>query len=194
MYAYCNNNPVNYVDVQGTIAASIALATTNLWNPIGWIAAAGVVIEGIVITGCIIAITHEALQQAHDTPAQTKPTSPNYASKSSGKQQTKTKSVSSSSAASASPQPPRNNKNGKDNKYRGGTLYNKAGVRIDYEYYGNGNGNVHIHINGNKYYFRPSTGQFVDSAGRVAPKAIQNLGRSGAVSKAVLKGFRYISG
>ena len=55
MFAYCNNNPKNKVDVLGHMAAEAVVAATNFWNPAGWIAAATLVIEvaAIAVAACV---------------------------------------------------------------------------------------------------------------------------------------------
>ena len=53
LFAYCNNNPVNLVDISGELAAEAAIAATNIWNPIGWALAVVVVVEVILIAVAI---------------------------------------------------------------------------------------------------------------------------------------------
>ena len=53
MFAYCNNNPINYVDFAGNMAvAVVGMGTTmalNWWNPIGWAVAGGLAIVGLIV-------------------------------------------------------------------------------------------------------------------------------------------------
>ena len=53
LFAYCNNNPANLVDVSGELAAEAAIAATNIWNPVGWALTVVVVVEVILITVAI---------------------------------------------------------------------------------------------------------------------------------------------
>ena len=52
LYVYCISNPVKYVDVSGDIigeagAAALAASAANIWNPVGWIFVAAIVVVGI---------------------------------------------------------------------------------------------------------------------------------------------------
>ena len=53
LFACCNNNPVNLVDVSGELAAEAAIAATNIWNPVGCALTVVVVVEVILITVAI---------------------------------------------------------------------------------------------------------------------------------------------
>lgn len=66
MFAYCNNNPISYVDPDGESPGAIAIVSTsiaaNSWNPIGW------VLVGVVVTGvAAVAICDVYEKNAHKT-------------------------------------------------------------------------------------------------------------------------------
>ena len=93
-------------------------------------------------------------------------------------------------STTASPPGPGNNR---DNKHRGGTTYNKNGIRIDYEYYGNGNGNVHMHIKAEKFYYDINSHSFRLPTNEYAPKSVQALLNNGEILIGISKAIKYIS-
>ena len=101
--------------------------------------------------------------------------------------------TSSTAGGTASPKPPK--KGNSSPLFEAGTLYNKEGVRIDYEYNGNGSGNVHLHKNGVKYYYDAINNAFRTTASissALAPKAIQELLYDPKIQRAVTKGIEII--
>ena len=183
-FVYCLNNPIRYVDANGSFAVEATLAVTNFWNPLGWTAAAALFFESTIVTVCIVATIYNTYRGNADPTAETV--------KSSNKQSdSKPKEKAVTVSTPASPKPP---KNDKDKNYRGGTSYNRNGIRVDYEYYGNGNGNVHVHFKNGKYWFNTSLHQFVDKNGVIAGKAVQGLLKDPKIAKAILKGLAFISG
>ena len=112
MFAYCNNNPVRYVDVSGELAVEATIAATNFWNPIGWTATAVLIVEGIIVTGCVIALTREAVQEAYDTPSQQALVTPYNSAKSNNNQSPQAKSTSPAASvpSAPAPRPPRDNR------------------------------------------------------------------------------------
>ncbi|MGM9636901.1 MAG: RHS repeat-associated core domain-containing protein [Eubacteriales bacterium] len=56
LFAYCENNPVNYYDPTGNMATEAAITLTNWWNPFGWIAAAILVVEVVVIVVAVAVV------------------------------------------------------------------------------------------------------------------------------------------
>ncbi len=69
MFAYCNNNPILYIDKDGDMAAEATIVATNFWNPAGWIAAGIFVIEVVV---CVCLIDDAVRNPAPTSPANTK--------------------------------------------------------------------------------------------------------------------------
>lgn len=182
MFAYCNNNPILYIDKDGDMAAEATIVATNFWNPAGWIAAGIFVIE-VVVCVCLI-------DDAVKNPVPTSPAN--------NKKETATKSKSSvieGQSSTASPPPPNNNN--RDSKYRGDSTYNKNGIRVDYEYYGNGKGNVHVHTKQGKFYY-----DWINNVMRVgpdissglAPRAIQKLLEVPVIVNAIIKAVRFVIG
>ena len=112
MFSYCNNNPVRYVDVSGELAVEATIAATNFWNPIGWTATAVLIVEGIIVTGCVIALTRETVQEAYDTPSQQALVTPYNSAKSNNNQSPQAKSTSPAASvpSAPAPRPPRDNR------------------------------------------------------------------------------------
>ena len=54
MFAYCLNNPVMMIDSTGYIGAEGAVAAANWWNPFGWIMAAVVLVEVVIIVAAVV--------------------------------------------------------------------------------------------------------------------------------------------
>lgn len=179
MFAYCTNNPVCYVDEDGSVAVA-AIAVANSWNPVGWSVMAVVVTVAVVYTVYQVTAHIQA----------------NYKKNHQNKNNSGISSRGGSSPAS--PQPPNSNKNNRSNTsqskdYSGDTLYNKHGIRMDYEYYGNGRGNVHIHIAGKgKFTFSQRYRAFVNEAGNIAPRSIQNLLNDKEIFLAFEKGYKIL--
>ena len=185
MFAYCLSNPVRYLDVQGRLAAEAAVATTNFWNPIGWIAASLVVVEAVILITAVVSVTYDTNQSstsqtAHYSKAET-------SDKQKSTPQVQEKSISTPS----SPTPPNN---GRDPKYRAKSYHISKDIRVDGEGYGNGNGNVYVHTKYGKYYYNFNRKVFVDEYGRVARSAVQKLLNNKKIISAVYKAAQYIWG
>ena len=190
MFAYCLNNPVNLIDKTGQDAATLAAewGATMWWLywvdgllPVGDIIYWGG--WGLLTIGAIIFVDYAAT--TYSNTSYSKPTS-------SSKQnaETQTKFVSDFGSTTAPPPGPGNNR---DNKYRGGSTYNRNGIRIDFEYYGNGKGNVHIHINGQKFHYDIDSQSFRLPNNDYAPRYVQDLLKNIEILRSIDKAIRYIS-
>ena len=187
MFVYCLNCPTSYIDEDGEEALAlvakwtIAVVPTSVsLGPIGWIAI-GVV--GLTFVGAIVI----------DTFKYTSTTT--VKSKGKAGKVTRTAQKLAGKSTTASPPPPGSNKNSSQNRqFSSKTLYNKNGVRVDYEYNGNGSGNVHIQIKGDvhKYYFNPSSNQLIIEGGMLAPPAIQKLLQNPSIMRSLQKGLEII--
>ncbi|MBR6918278.1 MAG: RHS repeat-associated core domain-containing protein [Clostridia bacterium] len=78
--------------------------------------------------------------------------------------------------------------NGGGDGYRGGSTYNKNGVRIDYENYGNGSGNVHAHIDGTKTKIYTKPGGMIEGLSKSISKIISRP----VINNAIAKAIRYL--
>jgi len=67
LFAYCENNPINKVDSTGHMATEATLAATNWWNPVGWIAAAVLVVEIVALTVAVCNTIDETTTTVIDT-------------------------------------------------------------------------------------------------------------------------------
>ena len=166
LYTYCQDNPVRYRDSSGNMAAEAAVAATNWWNPIGWIAA-GVLVVEVVVAGVLIYKSvqnenHKALNSAYSLMA--------YAS------------------TTAAPPPP-NDPNSKGTQTTSKTLYNKNGTHIDVENPGNRVGQIHAQQGNSKYIYDVAGQCFKTTSGELAPKSVQNLLTDPKVVKAIAKGL-----
>ena len=80
LFTYCLNNPINLLDPSGTMAAEATVATTNFWNPVGWIALAVLGVEllvaGIAIVDAVVDnIERRRYSLAADAKSDPKPSS-----------------------------------------------------------------------------------------------------------------------
>lgn len=156
MYAYCGNNPVNFIDPFGNIAEALALLMYGpLINQIlgylitflagipvwGWIAIA-VIIVGTLITIGIMYAKNQAVVAAQ----------------------------SLIYAASVSPAPLPPNKGGKGTKVNSKTYYDKNGFRLDVENPTGSDGSIHVHYGTGKYSYDIANRVFKD-----APNIVQGL-------------------
>ena len=173
MYAYCANNPVNYIDYNGNISVAFALsmyypllsqiigslcsflAAIPVW---GWIAIAVVVLTIIIAIG---------ISYAKDK-AYINATSLLY-------------------TASVSPAPLPPDKGGKGSNTASKTLYNRNGVRLDVENPSGGQGNIHVHYQGGKYYY-----DIVNRTFSGAPNVVQKLMNSKDFIIAISKALRIL--
>ena len=172
MFAYCQNNPIVFADKPGT-ACQRTIADVYGGYVFSSTGAAGG--AGTVLLLDLINKAWEGITSSNE------------------KSSRKNNSSSSTAGGVASPKPPK--KGNSSPKYDGGTLYNKKGVRIDYEYYGNGNGNVHLHKNGIKYYYDSINNAFrttVSISSALAPSAIQKLLYDPQIQKALTRGIEII--
>ena len=172
MFAYSNNNPINYVDPTGTRISYVDVLRSSCFmsrnESLGGGAAAG--IAGTFFFFELI----------------TKLSKRNVKNK-------ETQISSSTAGGTASPKPPK--KGNSSPLFEGSTLYNKDGIRIDYEYNGNSSGNVHLHKNGVKYYYDSINNVFrtgISISSALAPKAIQELLFDPKIQRAVTRGIEII--
>ena len=175
LFAYCENNPIRYSDPTGLLAAEAAIAASNFWNPVGWIAAGLLVVEigAIAVLSCGIASN---VSQAMPK------------NKSTSKGGSANLSGFASGAASPSPPPP--NKGGKGTKTSSKSFYNKDGVRIDVENPGDRQGQIHMHLKGKKYIYDISEKAFrFDKTGETAPRAVQKYLENEKIVIAIEKGL-----
>ena len=188
MFAYCLNSPVVHADYAGNIAgilvATLTLAASNPLIAITLVTGTAVLLK-LAFEAAARVVYEIGVAAEHYNNAI-------YAAKKANSNNSRSGMVDAGGGA-ASPTPPGNNKNDRDRNYRGKYTYNKNGVRVDYEYYGNGNGNVHIHTNSGKYKFDFSRHILVNDNGTPAPRSVQQLMNNPQISKAVLKGLKYIS-
>lgn len=173
MFAYCNNNPVIFLDSEGEFALAISV--------IAWLFVDLVISFGFIIQ--LIEIYEEnsrsinALKNAHEEDSDSDESS-----------QVEDAGVS---APATPPNGNRNNKN--DTKYRGRSTYNKNGVRVDYEYYGNGSGNVHLHVKGQgKFYYSAASATLYTQSGQLAAASIIKLLKDPEIQRAIEKALKYI--
>ena len=198
MFVYCLNCPVIYCDYGGNSADVIALApdaynafmlflagiaSSNSWNMIGWIAAA-VLATGVVTAGALV--LYEWFISEQETAA--------AATKSNGKSVSTESKKQNNKSGNSQNSKNRHTTTSIDPNYRGGTTYNKNGIRIDYEYYGNGNGNVHMHLNNVKYYYNVETGLFHHWDGTLAGESIQAILSIPKILDAIMKALKFIVG
>ena len=182
MFAYCNNNPVRYVDSEGTEAELLEWWTGFMW----WLCAIdGVLPFGDILyaLGCVvlIIISFAVVDEAKDSFSELEHESDENT-------QIEDAGVS---APAAPPNGNRNNKN--DTKYRGRSTYNKNGVRVDYEYYGNGSGNVHLHVKGQgKFYYSAASATLYTQSGQLAAASIIKLLKDPEIQRAIEKALKYI--
>lgn len=178
LFAYCGNNPVNYSDSYGynlednyrdTLGSGIG---GGIASPI-WIIEPLLVLLGIV--------DYENRNASHG-----------------GNKARSSLDFGSSTGTPPGPEWPGKNNNRNNNtdpNYRGGTTYNRNGIRIDYESYGNGNGNVHIQLNNEKYYYDYINNTFrcsPENGSNLAPKSIQKLLDNPEICRAIAKGLYYL--
>ena len=185
MFAYCLNSPVVHADYTGNIAgilvATLTLAASNPLIAVALVTGTAVLLK-LAFEATARAVYEIGLAAEHLNDAV-------YSAK-------KAKSPKPSSGlvdvggGAASPTPPGNNN--RDPKYDGKSTYNKDGVRVDYEYYGNGNGNVHIHTTKGKYKVDFSRRILLNENGTPAPRGVQQLLNNPDILKAIAKGFQYI--
>ena len=193
-FAYCLNNPINFVDRNGRntdvlewwIATMWVLPVVDLQLPVGEIVYAA----GIGVCLVLTAVT------CTGSTASTIPQDNVNASKNNSAATQSGATNAGTAGGAASPPPPDKNKNylSFSKEYSGKTLYNKGGVRVDYEYNGNGTGNVHLQIKNGKYYYHKQgyLTTVLNDPNSAAPPHIQKLLHSKEIMKAILKGVYYI--
>ena len=173
LYRYAVNNPISFVDYSGEQAITVYFDQNRDFT-----LRAGSFLFGAAISIMLID------ELADDDPPIL------YAKKGAKGANHPNSAVSMGGSSPASPMPPNNNK---DPKYRGGSSYEKNGIRVDYESYGNGKGNVHVHVRGGKYIYDPSSNVLLTEAGTVAPRWVQDLLKVAEIVKAIGKGLYYLS-
>ena len=62
LFAYCENNPIGRVDANGNMAAEVGVAVSNWWNPVGWIAAAFLVVEVVIVATAVYEVVEETAE------------------------------------------------------------------------------------------------------------------------------------
>ena len=188
MFAYCLNSPVVHADYAGNIAgilvATLTLAASNPLIAVALVTGTAVLLK-LAFEAAARVVYEIGVASEHYNNAI-------YAAKKANSNNSHSGMVDVGGGA-ASPTPPGNNKNKQEPRHHADTTYNKNGVRVDYEYYGNGNGNVHIHTNSGKYKFDSLRHILVNDNGTPAPRSVQQLMNNPQISKAVLKGLKYIS-
>ena len=65
LFAYCNNNPVYYIDPTGNMATEATIVAANWWNLVGWFFAAVVVVEAAALVVAIDKTTSDS-NEAND--------------------------------------------------------------------------------------------------------------------------------
>lgn len=182
MFAYCLNNPVNYLDKDGKSSEALNWWMSTMW----WLCSVDTALpfgDLIYTFGTILLLVDVAnfvqeLEQQY------------LASKSDAVN--KAKSILDFASTTAPPPPP--NKGGKGTQVTSKTLYTKHGkngFRIDVENPGNRPGQIHLQQGNAKYIYSiaDQTFRIGSSSGPLAPDSIQQLLSLPEVIIAIAKGL-----
>ena len=195
MFAYCLNNPANYIDSEGTSALQATLPMFAQYAPL--LSGAALVLGGCISCCCCCCFCGRsygvAIYYIGDAVAQAKKNSSSPSSQS---------SVDMGGGA-ASPTPPGNgnwnNRNNKGTNVTSKTRYSesgKRGVRVDVENPMTRPGQIHIQYGSSKvkYYDDISNNilRIVSSSGAPAPASVQRLLSDPNIMRAIAKGLRYL--
>ena len=71
MFSYCINDPIRNIDSAGCMAVEAAVTATNWWNPAGWVAAAILVVEVVVLVVTVCVAANETAEAIKDRVAVT---------------------------------------------------------------------------------------------------------------------------
>lgn len=181
MYHYAGNNPVKYTDPDGNqIAQAIPLPEAILE-----LEQIGQELRGatpqLAIAGCIVLGVVLIAQGVNYAQNQS-------LAKALGKIDSAAVAVA---AGSPSPLPP-DDPDSKGTQTSSKTLYNKKGTHIDVENPGHRPGQIHVQQGNSKYLYDVGKKAFVDKAGDLPPKAIQELLEDPKVIKAIAKGLEIL--
>ena len=182
MFAYCNNNPANYLDSCGTLTEALQQWALTMW----WICFADFILpigELIYSVGFIV-ILAETYRISYDQAKALRGEAVKAAS-----------SFMDYASTAATPPPP--NKGGKGTQVTSKTLYKKHGkngFRIDVENPGNRPGQIHLQKGAYKYIYNilDQTFRIGTSSGPLAPQAIQDLLTLPEVIIAIAKGLEIL--
>lgn len=191
MFAYCLNNPANYIDSEGTSALQATLPMFAQYAPL--LSGAALVLGGASLAVAAVVFAGVAIYYIGDAVAQAKKNSSSPSSQS---------SVDMGGGA-ASPTPPGNgnwnNRNNKGTNVTSKTLYSesgKRGVRVDVENPMTRPGQIHIQYGSSKvkYYYDISNNilRIGSSSGAPAPASVQRLLSDPNIMRAIAKGLRYL--
>ena len=191
MFAYCLNNPANYIDSEGMSALQATLPAFAQYVPL--LSGAALVLGGASLAVTAVVFAGVAIYYIGDAVAQAKKNSSSPSSQS---------SVDMGGGA-ASPTPPGNgnwnNRNNKGTNVTSKTLYSesgKRGVRVDVENPMTRPGQIHIQYGSSKvkYYYDISNNilRIGSSSGAPAPASVQRLLSDPNIMRAIAKGLRYL--
>ena len=135
LFAYCKNNPVTGYDPTGHFS------WTDVFNVAAVVTIVALAVIAVVSSGGAAA---PPLLAAASTIAGTTVTAAAATTVATGVVVTGVAPMGAAATASILEATSKNNANSKQgNEYKGKSIYNKQGERIDFEYNGNGTGNVH---------------------------------------------------
>lgn len=177
LFSYCKNNPIIGYDSTGYFS------WTDVFNTAAVITLTALAVVAIVGTGGTAAAP---LLAAAGSIAGTTVSATAVTSVAASVAITGVATMGAAATASILEATSKNNCNSKQgNEYKGKSLYNKQGERIDYEYYGNGNGNAHYDgTKGKEVIWR-----LVDGTGTMytVSKAVSKIISAQPIQKAITK-------
>ena len=185
MFAYCNNNPANYIDRSGRNTEAMQWWASTMW----WLCCidAALPIGDIIFTVAAIILMQD-LENANGEIEEAYNASKAEAA-------SKASAILDFASTTAPPPPP--NKGGKGTQVTSKTLYTKHGkngFRIDVENPGNRPGQIHLQQGGEKYIYNiaDQTFRIGSSMGMLAPDSIQQLLTLPEVIIAIAKGLQIL--